>query len=97
MKKILSKFIEWLKHGNAVFMEYEGYINYPGVGLINDVDVYNLICKHSRLLDRLNPARMVEMAITGQCILMRLYTEIDPDDPSWTFYGKNSLNNKGWM
>lgn len=72
---------------------YDGYINYPDVGVIKDSDVYALVKKHSRLIDRLNPAKMVEMSLLGQCILMRIFDDVDPDDMSWTFYGKRSLWN----
>lgn len=70
----------------------EGYIDYPGVGVISDEDVYKLVVKHSRFIDRLSKAKMVEMSLLGQTILMRIYKNVDPNDMSWKFYGKNSVD-----
>ena len=70
----------------------DGYVDYPGVGIIKDEDVYKLILKHSRLIDRLSPAKMVEMSLLGQNVLMRIFDNVDPNDPSWKFYGKHSVN-----
>jgi len=74
---------------------YEGYIDYPNVGKIYDAAVYKLILSHSRWIDRLSKLKMVEMSLLGQCILMNLFENVDPKDPSWKFYGKNSLLKKG--
>ncbi len=74
--------------------QYEGYVDYPDVGKIHDSDVYELILKHSRWIDRLNPIKMVEMSLLGQCILMRIFENVDPQDMSWKFYGKKSKNLK---
>lgn len=92
MKKILTKIIEFIMVGNVVFMQMNGWIDYPGIGRIYDSEVYRLIVNHSRLIDRLIPARMVEMSLFGQNILMGLYPNIDPFDLSWKFYGKHSKN-----
>lgn len=70
------------------------YSEYPGVGKIYDEDVYKLVKKHSRLIDRLSRSKMVEMTLLAQCILQKLYKNIDPDDMSWTFYGKKTLYNR---
>jgi len=70
---------------------YKGFIDYPGVGKITDKHVYEVVKKHSRCIDRLNPKKMTEMSLLSQSILMNLYKNIDPKDMSWTFYGKNSL------
>ena len=64
----------------------EGYIDYPGVGRIMDEDVLKLVKKHSRLVDRLNPRKMTEMVLLGQCILMGVIDDKDPKDPSWKFF-----------
>ena len=69
---------------------YGGYIDYPGVGIISDEDVYKLILKHSRFIDRLRKSKMVEMSLLGQCILMGIFEDVDPNDLSWKFYGKHS-------
>ena len=77
---------------------FDGAIDYPEIGEITDEDVYQLIKDHSRFIDRINHAKMVEMTLLGQCILMRLYSNIDPKDKSWRFYGKdkNSLEHRDW-
>ena len=68
------------------------YSDYPGVGIITDEDIYNLVKKHSRLIDRLSNVKMVEMSLVAQCILMKC-VDVDPDDVSWKFYGKRSVIN----
>ena len=66
---------------------YDGYIDYPGVGLITDRDVYELVKKHSSFIERLDPRKMTEMTLLGQCVLMKV---IDPPKNSnWRFYKKN--------
>lgn len=70
---------------------YEGCVTYPGVGEIYDADVWHLIKNHSRFIDRMSTKKMVEMSLLGQCILMGIFANIKPEDPDWTFYGKNSL------
>lgn len=93
LKKFLSKFFE----NRIVGCRYRGFIDYPGVGKITDNDVCELVLNHSRFIDRLNPYKMVEMSLFGQCILMGLFENLDPDDASWKFYGKHSINNmKDW-
>lgn len=69
--------------------EMEGYIDYPGKGKIYDKDVWELIKKHSRLVDRMSSTKMVEMSLLGQCILMGVIDK-DPDDLTWRFYGKRA-------
>ena len=71
--------------------KYEGVIDYPGIGMIYDADVYKLIKDHSRFIDRLSGSKMVEMSLLGQTILMGIYPEVKPDDRSWMFYGKRRL------
>ena len=90
MKKILSKFFDLAIFGNSAFMKYDGYINYPGKGIISDRMVYNFIKEHSRLIDRMIPSRVTEMSLLGQCILMGVM-DTDPNDQTWKFYGKHSL------
>lgn len=69
-----------------------GYINYPGKGIITDEDVYQCLRKHSRLIDRLNPRKMVEMTLFSQNFLMGLFVTDGWDkDGNWTFYGKNGF------
>lgn len=92
MKRLLQKLMTWWICGYD--FKYQGYIDYPGVGLIHDVQVWNLVRDHSRLIDRLNSKKMTEMSLLGQCILMGIFDEVDPNDPSWMFYGKNSLKDR---
>lgn len=94
MKRILSKFFDWAIFGNTIFMKYEGYIDYPNKGKISDAMVYRLMINHSRLIDRMIPARVTEMSLLGQCILMGVI-DVDPNDETWKFYGKSSLLKKG--
>lgn len=56
---------------------------------VYDKDVYKLILKHSRFIDRLSNSKMVEMSLFGHLILLGDY-DLDPDDLSWKFYGKHS-------
>ncbi len=92
MKRILQKLVDriGLIHG----FKYQGYIDYPGIGKIYDHEVWQLIKDHSRFVDRLSTKRMTEMSLLGQCILMKIFDDVDPNDPSWTFYGKNALHDK---
>lgn len=66
----------------------KGYIDYPGVGIIKDEEVYQLIRKHSRLIDRLSPRKWVEMTMTAQAYLMKVIETEDANNPNWKFYGK---------
>lgn len=76
---------------------FEGYIDYPGVGIITDSQVYEVVKIHSRFIDRINPKKMTEMSLIAQCVLMGIYKNINPKDSTWSFYGKNSLlENKDW-
>lgn len=96
MKKLLQEIFDWLIRGNHKWMKYQGCIDYPGRGIIYDATVYDLVVDHSRLIDRLIPARMAEMSLLAQNILMGLYSNVNPEDPSWRFYGKHSLENRDW-
>ena len=73
--------------------ELKGYIDYPGVGEITDEQVYQLIKKHSRLIDRLSPRKMVEMAIGGQLILCGIFEDNGwyANQNDWMFYGKDGF------
>lgn len=72
----------------------EGYIDYPGVGIIKDEDVYQVIKKHSRLVDRLNPRKMLEMSFYAQAILMKVAEPDDANNPKWKFYNKKHKSKK---
>ena len=73
--------------------ELTGWIDYPGKGIITDEMVYQLIKKHSRLIDRMNNRKMVEMSIAAQLILMGVYESEKwfSDDTDWRFYGKDGF------
>lgn len=92
MLEINSYDVKWRKKFKG--FKYKGYVDAPNNGVIMDSDVHQLIMKHSRLIDRLIPERMVEMSLIGQCVLFGTYENIDPEDLSWKFYGKHSLENK---
>lgn len=70
-----------------------GESSYPGKGIIADEEVWELVKKHSRFIDRINSRKMVEMTIAAQLILFGIYeTEgwyADQDD--WTFYGNDGF------
>lgn len=60
-------------------------------GLVTDRDVYDYICKHSSLLDRMDPAKMVEMTQMTFTILSQPNGEKDfegeiPKKKGWKFY-----------
>ncbi len=73
--------------------EMHGEVDYPEKGIISDEEVWQLVKKHSRLIDRLSNRKMVEMTIAAQHILFGIYeTEgwyAKQDD--WTFYGKEGF------
>ena len=81
-----------------------GEIDYPGKGIITDEQVWQLVKKHSRFIDRINSRKMVEMAIAAQLILFGIYESEGwyADQNDWMFYGKESFfryvrtNNIGW-
>ena len=78
-------------------MQFGGYIDYPGVGIIKDKDVYQCLVKHSRLIDRLDGRKMVEMTLLAQNVLMGLFNTKDQNidvNGKWQFYGKKGLINQ---
>lgn len=64
-----------------------GYADYPGVGKVTDEKIWQMIRKHSRFRDRMDPRKMVEMTQIGFMILCQIIP-VNPDDRSWMFYGK---------
>ena len=70
-----------------------GEINYPGKGIITDEEVWRVVKKHSRLIDRLNNRKMVEMSIAAQLILCGIYESEGwyADQEDWMFYGKKGF------
>lgn len=76
--------------------ELEGWIDYPkdnGTVKISDEQVWQLVKKHSRLIDRMSRRKMIEMSISGQLILMGIYESEGwyAKDTDWMFYGKDGF------
>lgn len=65
----------------------EGYADYPGVGKVTDEKIWQMIRKHSRLIDRMDSRKMVEMTQIGFMILCQILP-INPSESGWMFYGK---------
>ena len=70
-----------------------GEIDYPGKGIITDEEVWKLVRKHSRFVDRLNNRKVVEMAIAAQLILCGIYESEGwyAEQSDWKFYGKKGF------
>ena len=66
----------------------EGYRRYPGVGTIYDEDVYQFIRKHSRLIDRLNPRKMLEMTEWAYAELSGGVEHAKGTSQNWKFYDR---------
>ena len=65
-----------------------GYREYRDGKRTYDEDVYKLIKKHSRIIDRINPRKMIYMSEIAWAILDEAILE--PDNPNWKFFGKDS-------
>jgi hypothetical protein len=62
----------------------KGYAKFSDGKIVKDEDVVKMVMKHSRLIDRLNPRKMVEMAFTAFGILEG---GIEcPKKKNWKFY-----------
>lgn len=71
-----------------------GETDYPEKGIIiTDEQIWQLVKKHSRFIDRLNKRKMIEMAIYAQLILYGIYESdgIYADRNNWMFYGKKGF------
>ena len=68
----------------SVSKEYgEGYIDYPGVGIITDRQVADLVIKHTTLFDRLfRPRKIVSASLWAQTMLMGV---VDKPKEKWKF------------
>ena len=77
IKKAVTYIKEWFEYSNA-------YIDYPGVGIITDEDVYKLVRAHTHWWDRLNYKHMVDYGLCAQNILMGVYKVKDPSK-KWYF------------
>jgi hypothetical protein len=79
-RKIPSLFIFSIclyEGGDTMFIRKysDNWIDYPGKGRIADKDIWNYVKKHSSLLARLDPHRMVDAALDAQLILMGVVDE----------------------
>lgn len=62
----------------------DGYIDYPGVGIITDKQVANLVIKHTTLFDRIfRPDKIVRAGLLAQNILEKVIEE--PKEKNWKF------------
>lgn len=76
-KSWLKTFIEDRKNNT------EGWIDYPGVGKITDLDVAKFTIKHSHVWDWFNPILMICYAQFAYSMKMKVIEE--PKDPNWKF------------
>ena len=61
-----------------------GYIDYPGVGIITDKQVADMVMKHTTLFDRLfRPEKLVIAGLLAQNILMKVVET--PKEKNWRF------------
>ena len=66
-----------------------GYRTYRDSGrTFYDEDVYQLIKKHSRWFDRLNPRKMIMMWEEASAIMDESIQE--PKDEKWMFFGRRA-------
>ena len=63
-----------------------GWADFGDGLIVTDEDVYQYVKKHSRLIDRLNHRKMVEMTFWAFDILSKSVEE--PVDGNWKFYDK---------
>lgn len=73
-----------------------GYSNFASIGggIIPDEAVKEYVKKHSRLIDRLNPGKMVDMTFGSLDILGGKAVPDDPKDENWRFaWNKNNVIN----
>lgn len=57
--------------------------------IVFDEDVYQLVKRHSRLIDRLNPKKMIEMTWAAFDLLAGSIEKPENVSENWTFYGKH--------
>lgn len=67
----------------------KNYAIFPGNLIVRDEDVYRMIRKHSRFIDRLSNRKMVEMTFWAFDILNQSVEK--PARKNWKFYGKNGF------
>lgn len=64
----------------------KGEIDYPGVGIITDLEVAKLVRKHTHWWDRLNYHKMTDAGLCAQLMLMKVYDQ--PKKKKWFFNRK---------
>lgn len=63
----------------------DGSVNYPGIGVITDADVYKFTMKHLHWWDKLNPKMVGFWSLTSQYILMRIWTVKKEKGDDWYY------------
>lgn len=61
----------------------EGYIDYPGVGIITDEDVAKMVKDHTHWWDRLDYHKVSDASILATAYLMKVVEE--PKEKKWFF------------
>jgi len=91
--KLISGFFERIIIISPVFSRTV-YIDHPFIGKINDYRIYRIIADHSRWIDRINPIKMMCMALKIRYLLENDYKSFEAinllEDYTWKFYGKKS-------
>ena len=60
--------------------------DYPGVGVVRDIDVAKHARKHMRFIDRLNATKVACAALVSQNILFGVIPkEVLPTNPNWKY------------
>lgn len=61
----------------------KGYVDYPGVGIITDEQVADVVMKYTTLFDRLfRPRKIVAASLWAQTMLMKV---VDEPKGKWMF------------
>lgn len=71
-----------------------GYARFENGRTVTDEDVYRYVGRHSRVIDRINPRKLVEMTFWAFDILSGSVTPPFKTD-SWKFYDKNPETKRG--
>ena len=61
-----------------------GYAKFEDGTIVTDEDIFQMVKKHSRLIDRLNPRKMIEMTFEAFNILNGS-VEVDSPKENWKF------------
>ncbi|MBO7448964.1 MAG: hypothetical protein J6U54_01230 [Clostridiales bacterium] len=77
LKKVIEAFVMARKNN------MDGYSDYPGVGIIKDIDVAKFTIKHMHWYDLPNIPLVICNGLASQLILMKVIEE--PKDKNWKF------------